>query len=385
MVLPQIVRHGAICLVIVDPSFPSRDRIGRRGATVCGQLGKPDNFQMRYRCRWPIAMRACRSPTGCICRRSGRATVRVGARRGSRGDRFKTKPEIALDQLRWACAVGLPRGVVLLDAGYGNNSELRADITALGLTYAAGILSTTTVWPPGARPLPATTWSGRGRPPKLMRRDDRHRPVSVKALALGLPKRAWRTIEWREGAAEPLRSRFARLRVRAAHRDYWLAECRPEEWLLIEWPKGESEPTKYWLSTLPKNIAFPDLVDTAKLRWRIERDYQELKQEVGLGHFEGRGWRGFHHHATLCIAAYGFLISEREGFPPQQIVPPGRSRNLHYPAVTDPADPPLRPERHVPNSIATMRRRLIAALVKTLPRCPCCAAPIKKQSRSKHL
>ena len=89
--------------------------------------------------RWPIGMRACRSPTGCICRRSGRATARVGARRGFRSA-FKTKPEIALDQLRWADAAGLPRGVVLLDAGYGNNSDLRADITALGLTYAAGIL-----------------------------------------------------------------------------------------------------------------------------------------------------------------------------------------------------------------------------------------------------
>jgi SRSO17 transposase len=149
-----------------------------------------------------------------------------------------------------------------------------------------------------------------------MRRDDKHRPASVKALALSLPKRAWRTIAWREGAAEPLRSRFARLRVRAAHRDEWRAKPRPEEWLLIEWPKGEAEPTKYWLSTLPQNMAFPSLVDTAKLRWRIERDYQELKQEVGLGDFEGRGWRGFHHHATLCIAAYGFLIAERARIPP---------------------------------------------------------------------
>ena len=89
-----------------------------------------------------------------------------------------------------------------------------------------------------------------------------------------------------------------------------------QEWLLIEWPEGEDGPTRYWLSTLPKSIPFRDLVDAAKLRWRIERDYQELKQEVGLGHFEGRGWRGFHHHATLCIAAYGFLISERETIPP---------------------------------------------------------------------
>ena len=140
--------------------------------------------------------------------------------------------------------------------------------------------------------------------------------VSVKELALSLPAKAWRSIAWREGSAEQLVSRFARLRVRAAHRDYNLAESRPEEWLLIEWPKSEDEPTKYWLSTVPEKIAFHRLVDLAKLRWRIERDYQELKQEVGLGHFEGRGWRGFHHHATLCIAAYGFLISERETIPP---------------------------------------------------------------------
>jgi len=94
-----------------------------------------------------------------------------------------------------------------------------------------------------------------------------------------------------------------------------MSNSRPEEWLLIEWPDGEKEPIKYWLSTLPEDIAFRQLVDIAKLRWRIERDYQELKQEVGLGHFEGRGWRGFHHHATLCIAAYGILVSERRRFP----------------------------------------------------------------------
>jgi SRSO17 transposase len=92
----------------------------------------------------------------------------------------------------------------------------------------------------------------------------------------------------------------------------------PEQWLLIEWPNGEKAPTKYWLSTLPASIALDRLVDITMMRWRIERDYQDLKQEVGLGHFEGRGWRGFHHHATMCIAAYGFLISERGAIPPSQ-------------------------------------------------------------------
>src|SRR5258707_1143801 len=105
-----------------------------------------------------------------------------------------------------------------------------------------------------------------------------------------------------------------------AHAKPCIARCeqisRAEEWLLIEWPEDEKEPTKYWFATLPENIPFNELVDLAKLRWRIERDYQDLKQELGLGHYEGRGWRGFHHHATLCIAAYGFLISERETIPP---------------------------------------------------------------------
>src|SRR3954467_10237758 len=140
--------------------------------------------------------------------------------------------------------------------------------------------------------------------------------ISVKALALALGPEAWTEIAWREGVAGRLTSRFARVRVRAAHRDYWRSELRPEEWLVIEWPEGEKEPTKYWFSTLPEDIGFARLVELAKLRGRIERDYQELKQELGLGHYEGRGWRGFHHHASLCLAAYGFLIAERVRIPP---------------------------------------------------------------------
>jgi SRSO17 transposase len=128
-----------------------------------------------------------------------------------------------------------------------------------------------------------------------MRRDGEHQPVSVKELALNLPRSAFETIAWRKGACEPLSSRFARVRVCPAHRDYNLTAPRPEEWLLIEWPQEEPEPTKYWLSTLPQTTGFASLVDTAKLRWRIER---------GKRTFIGRGWRGFHHHATLCIAAY---------------------------------------------------------------------------------
>ena len=113
-------------------------------------------------------------------------------------------------------------------------------------------------------------------------------------------------------------SRFAAVRVRPSHRDTWRAEPWPEEWLLMEWPETEEAPAKFWLPTLPANTTLRDLVDTAKLRWRIERDFQDLKQEIGLDHYEGRGWRGFHHHAALSIAAYGFLVAERSPIPPSR-------------------------------------------------------------------
>jgi SRSO17 transposase len=319
MVLPQIERQGPIeAWIIDDTSFPKQ---GRHSVGVarqyCGQLGKQDNCQVavslsiaNHHASLPVAYRLY-LPQEWEQDRERRKKAGVPEEIS-----FKTKPQIALEQIRATCQAGLPHGVVLMDAGYGANTELRTTIAGLGLTYVAGILPNTTVWAKGKAPLRPKTWSGQGRPPKLIRRDRNHQPISVKQLALSLPARAWRTIAWREGSADELSSRFARLRVRVAHRDYNLTKSRPEEWLLIEWPKGENEPIKYWLSTAAEKIAFNRLIDLAKLRWRIERDYQDLKQEVGLGHFEGRGWRGFHHHATLCIAAYGFLISERETIPP---------------------------------------------------------------------
>jgi SRSO17 transposase len=308
MVLPKIEARGPIeAWIIDDTSFPKQ---GRHSVGVahqyCGQLGKQANCQVavslsiaNHDASLPVAYQLYLPKSWAEDdRRRCKAKV-------PNEIPFKTKPEIALEQIRWASEIGLPGDMVLLDAGYGHDATLRADITELGKSYVAGIQSQTLVWAPRTRP---------GRVPKKGRRDAPN-AVSVKEVALGLPTKAWRTIKWREGTNEWLSSRFARVRVSVASK-----HDRPgkpvKEWLLIEWPEDEDEPTKYWLSTLPKNILFHDLVDAAKLRWRIERDYQELKQEVGLGHFEGRGWRGFHHHATLCIAAYGFLISERETIPP---------------------------------------------------------------------
>ena len=319
LVLPWIEGSGPIrAWIIDDTGFPKK---GRHSVGVarqyCGQLGKQDNCQVAV--TLSIANRVASLPVAYRLYLP-QEWADDPARRKKAGVpeevAFQTKPEIALGQIADAVAAGLPPGVVLMDAGYGNDTALRSGVGALGLSYVAGILSNTSVWRPGSGPLPPKPWSGRGRPPTRMRRDAERQPSSVKAIALGLEREAWQVITWREGTNAPLTSRFARLRVRAAHGEHKLTEPRPEEWLLIEWPEGEDEPSKYWLSTLPEDITFDRLVDMTMLRWRIERDYQELKQELGLGHFQGRGWRGFHHHGTLCIAAYAFLVAERARIPP---------------------------------------------------------------------
>jgi SRSO17 transposase len=188
-----------------------------------------------------------------------------------------------------------------------------------------------TVWEPGKQPLPAKPRGKMGRPPRLLQRAKDHQPVSVKQLAMSLDSKAFKEITWREGTERKLQSRFASVRIRAAHRDYQKAEPHQEEWLLIEWPRAEKEPTKYWVATLSPATKLQALVKMAKHRWIIERDYQELKQELGLGHFEGRNWRGFHHHATLCIAAYGFLVAERNRFSPS-----ARAGHLGFAALGTP-------------------------------------------------
>jgi SRSO17 transposase len=328
--LPGIEAHGAIeAWIFDDTGFPKK---GRHSVGVarqyCGQLGKQDNCQAvvslsvaNHHGSLPVAHRLyLPEPWANDAERRAKAGVPPDIV-------FKTKPEIALDLIPAALAAGIPPATVLADAGYGNDSKFRDGVTALGLSYVVGIQSNLLLWKADAVPPPRGRRGGKPSHEAL-----REQQVSAKELALGLPADTWQTITWRV-MDDPLTSRFTRLRVRPAVR----AEMDGEEWLLIEWPEGEPEPTKYWLSTLPVDIGFEVMVDRAKLRWRIERDYLDLKQELGLGHYEGRGWRGLHHHITLCIAAYGFLIAERAAFPPSGphnkgrpatvIVPPGhRSR-----------------------------------------------------------
>jgi SRSO17 transposase len=319
LVQPDIEAQGKIEAWIVDDTGFAKKGVHSVGVArqYCGRLGKTDNCQIavtlsiaNHAASLPIAYRLY-LPEDWASEAARRRKAHVPD-----GVTFQTKPQIALAQIKAALAAGVARGVLLADPAYGSDSEFRAEITAMGLTYAVGVQSTLSVWPPDVEPLPPKPWSGRGRKPTHVRRDADHRPLSAKALAMKLPEEAWREVSWREGSNETLSSRFAAVRIRPASRDWKPADPPPFEWLLIEWPEGEKAPTKYWLSTLPEDTPLEVLVDTAKLRWRIERDYEELKSELGLAHFEGRGWRGFHHHATLCIAAYGFLTRERAAFPP---------------------------------------------------------------------
>jgi SRSO17 transposase len=318
-VLPAMTRKHALAAWIVDDTgFPKK---GTHSVGVtrqyCGQLGKQEN------CRVAVSVSLATeeaSIPAAYWLYLPETWANDEERRKQAGVpkeiRFQTKPEIALGQIRSLVDEDVPRGVVLADAAYGDDSGFREGLVSLGLSYAVGIKSSTTLWPPGIMPLPPRPKGKMGRPPRLLRRDEQHQPLSAKDLALCLSSTDLRKVSWREGTRGMMRSRFAATRVRVAHRDYWREEPHPEQWLLIEWPTAEKEPTKYWLSNLPAAITLRKLVAIAKLRWRIERDYEELKQELGLGHFEGRNWRGFHHHATLSIAAYGFLVLERCLFPP---------------------------------------------------------------------
>ena len=265
LVLPALERGGPVEAWIVDDT--GLPRKGKHSVGVarqyCGQLGKQDNGQVAVSlslasetASLPIAWRLYLPRTWA--RDAGRRKAGV-----PKEVVFKTKPE-----------------------------------SVLGLNYVMSVLSSTSLWSLGQAPLAPKSKGGRGR------------------LGMRLKPRAWQTLTWRDGANTPLSGRFAALRVRPAHRDHTLFKPRPRERLLIEWPPGEDEPTKYWLSTLPADTRRAAFAGQAKMRWRVRRDDQELKQEVELGHDEGRGWRGFHHHATLCIAACGFLISQRETIPP---------------------------------------------------------------------
>lgn len=230
---------------------------------------------------------------------------------------FKTKWQIALDLIDQTLAFGITLRPVLADAGYGETVEFRDGLTQRGLKYVVGIPNNQLVWPPGTNPKPPKRQAGTKGRPRTHWQDGNKQPIRIAKLVEGIPRERYKTVSWREGARGKLSSKFLAYRVRSAVKHTKGRPPGEEQWLLCEWQSCDSEP-KFWLSTLPANISLKELVRVTKLRWRVERDYQDLKGEVGLDHFEGRLWRGFHRHATLCAVAHGFLALRRALFPPIQ-------------------------------------------------------------------
>lgn len=312
-VVPHMDMSDGGFWIIDDTGFPKK---GSHSVGVarqyCGVLGKQDNCQVAV----SVSL-ACEDGSLPVAWQLylPRSWAEDAGRRRKAGVpeevKFATKPQIALQQLRHLLDEGAPKHCVLADAGYGIDYDFRRNLSDMGLLYVVGVTSAVVVWPPDVTPLPPKRYKGMGRPPVMPRRTATRQPVSVKELAFGLPENTWQNISWREGTNAPLTGRFAAVRVRCAGGNVGRARLLPEQWLLIEWPADQAEPEKYYLSTLPETAALNDLVRTAHLRWRIERDYQDLKQDMGLGHYEGRGWRGFHHHVSMSIAAYGFLMAQR--------------------------------------------------------------------------
>jgi len=306
---------GVEALVVDDTGFPKK---GEHSVGVArqysGTLGRTENCQVATSLHL-----AGEQGSGCIGVRlylpEEWTHDRKRCREAGVSDDvpFATKWEISLAQIDEALAWGVRKHVVLADPGYGDIVDYRDGLTTRGLDYLVGVKGGTVVWPPDSMPERRGTPDRRG---KLFTRscDDEHPPTSITELAATLE---FRKVAWREGSRGWQRSRFAAVRIRTAHHHSKGSPPGEEQWLLCEWPKGEDAPCKFRFSTLPKTTSLHTLVRLAKLRWRVERDYQEMKQEVGLDHYEGRSWRGFHHHATLCAVAHGFLALRRALFPPE--------------------------------------------------------------------
>ena len=299
--LEEFEHHGGVeAWVLDDTAYPKKGThsvgVGRQ---YCGVLGKQDNCQVAVTISLanelmsvPAAYRLY-LPQSWAEDRTRRKVAGV-----PEDIVFQTKTEIALDQIQQLLSDGVPKAPVVMDAFYGRATELRDEIAKRGLQYVAAVREDMNV--------------------RLTGPNDLREPVNVLNLAKGLAESDWHSIRWRHGTKGDMRSRFALLRVRVAHTEPGRREQRPIEWLLIEWPVSEVAPVKYWLSNLGPESRITAIVNLAQMRWRIERDYEELKGELGLDHYEGRGWVGFHHHGALCIAAYAFLVAERARLSPPE-------------------------------------------------------------------
>lgn len=305
--------------VLDDTGFPKKGTLSVGVARqYSGTLGRTENCQVATSLHL-----AGEKGSGCIGLRIYLPEVWTDDRERCRAAgvpddvEFQKKWEIALAQIDKALRWGLPKRLVLADSGYGEARDFRDGLVERGLQYIVGVPGNHLIWPPGSNPrVPKRTKQpGRAR---TQWRDGDKEPIQIAKLVKGIPRKRYKTIIWREGSrGRTMSSKFLFYRVRPAEGH---AKGRPpaeEQWLICEWPKSDKQP-KFHFSNLPANTTKKELVRLRKLRWRVERDYQEMKGELGLDHYEGRTWRGFHHHATLCALAHGFLSLRRALFPPEE-------------------------------------------------------------------
>jgi SRSO17 transposase len=292
--------------VIDDTGLPKDGRLSPGVARqYCGALGKTANCQVLVSVNAVTDRASCPLDWRLFVPEIWDADAERRAKAKIPNDvRHREKWRLALDTLDELLGWGLERRVVQADGGYGDITAFRVGLEERDLEYVVQVKATTSAQPADAVPL-TPAYQGRGRPPKARYPD---KPSSLRELALAAGADAARAVTWREGDRGPLTSRFVALRVRPANDAQRQDDgVLPERWLLAQWPLGKDEPVKYWLSNLPADTPLARLVQLAKLRWRIEHDYRELKQCLGLDHYEGRSWRGLHHHLTCVTVAHAFL------------------------------------------------------------------------------
>jgi SRSO17 transposase len=284
----------------------------------CGALGKLANCQLAVSLHWSSAEMSCPISWRLYLPKEWvEDPVRRAAAKVPQKARYQSKSELALELIDQARAWELPELPVVADSAYGNDFLFRAALRERGLAYAVAVEPSTKVWLQEPRREPPPAIGARGRPRRAPAWEVAlPEPVDLAQVARTLPPRAWREVTWRHGSKGPMRSRFAKVKVWASH-GWKKSEPleRVAEWLLIEWPQGAAAPSDYWLAQLgPGAVGLRRLIRTARARWRVELDYRELKEELGLDHFEGRHWLGWHHHVTLVSLAFAFLRGEQLRF-----------------------------------------------------------------------
>jgi SRSO17 transposase len=301
--------------MIDETSFP---KAGEASVGVarqyCGALGKIANCQVAVSLHWSTAEASCPVAWQLYLPETWLETPeRRAAGKIPEEITYRSKNQLALDLIDQAIAWELPRLPVVADSAYGNDFNFRSGLRERKMAYAVAVEPSTKAWTTDPGAVPVASRKPRGRPQKYPALKDMPEPQTLAEIARACPPGVWRDVTWRQGTKGPMRSRFARVQVWAAHA--WRKSEHPKremEWLLIEWPEGAKEPSDYWLVQLDEPaVGLRRLIRIARSRWRVEMDYRELKEELGLDHYEGRHWLGWHHHVTLVSVAFAFLRSEQ--------------------------------------------------------------------------